>query len=494
MHRWAGVGASRGMTYVAATVFNGVAAIVVIGGAGAGFPAPVRAEDPVVVDITGPLSGKVGDRVSYEVELVNRSGRNLEKLRIIDYFDAGFHHEASVSPIEQKGTIDLAAGTARRLTLEFLLDEPGRQCHRVEIIDQNHQLVGKATECILVLPAPGGTAAPTAAPAVATPVPAAAPPATTVPPAVTLPLPVAPAPPAVTAAPSVVIPTPVAAPPAGSAFANTAPLGAPAPLSTPAPLASPTTPIAPALSLGLSGPAEVATGATASYVATVRNTGTTPTSPTKLDITWDDAFAPQEASDGYALAGQSVTWTLPPLPPGGELRRQINLRPQATAGGYRGSSRGCVKALLTDTTGGEMVADESCAVIRSVTPPARTPREAGLRVSLADLDDPVAPGGATTVVCTVTNEGTAPTGKLAVVVAIPDQARFMGDPVPSRVRIEGRSVTFDAVGSIPPGGHATFEVRYRLPVNGIGQAIATVSGDEIQGSTGADCKTSFLGP
>ncbi|NBV47076.1 MAG: hypothetical protein EBR86_15935, partial [Planctomycetia bacterium] len=146
------------MHRAAATVFTGVAALVVIGGAGAGFLAPARAEDPVVVDITGPLSGKVGDRVSYEVELVNRSGRNLEKLRIIDYFDAGFHHEASVSPIEQKGTIDLAAGTARRLTLEFLLDEPGRQCHRVEIIDQNHQLVGKATECILVLPAPVGAA------------------------------------------------------------------------------------------------------------------------------------------------------------------------------------------------------------------------------------------------------------------------------------------------------------------------------------------------
>lgn len=490
MHRWVGVGASRGMHRVAATVFKGVAALVVIGGAGAGFPASARAEDPVVVDITGPLSGKVGDRVSYEVELVNRSGRNLEKLRIIDYFDAGFHHEASVSPIEQKGTIDLAAGTARRLTLEFLLDEPGRQCHRVEIIDQNHQLVGKATECILVLPAPGGTTAPAAAPAVATPLPAVAPAVTAPagPPAVSLP------PPAVAPAPSVVIPTPVAAPPAGSAFTNTAPLVAPAPLSAPAPLASPTTPIAPALSLGLSGPAEVATGAAASYVATVRNTGTTPTSPTKLDITWDDAFAPQEASDGYALVGQSVTWTLPALPPGGELRRQINLRPQAAAGGYRGSSRGCVKALLTDTTGGEMVADESCAVIRSVTPPARTPREAGLRVSLADLDDPVAPGGGTTVVCTVTNEGAAPTGKLAVVVAIPDQARFIGDPVPSRVRIEGRSVTFDSVGSIPPGGHATFEVRYQLPVNGIGQAIATVSGDEIQGSAEADCKTSFLGP
>ncbi len=473
-----------------------VAALVVALGGAASAPA-VRAEDPVVVDVTGPLSGKVGDRVSYEVELVNRSGRNLEKLRIIDYFDAGFHHEASVSPIEQKGTIDLAAGTARRLTLEFLLDEPGRQCHRVEIIDQNHQLVGKATECILVLPAPAGTApppsatpAPTAAPAAApTAAPTAAPiaapptaPAVTLPPAAALPS-AAPLPAGATFPPAVTGPQAVPLPPPATSVLPASPA-----------LASPTTPIAPALSLGLSGPAEVASGATASYVATVRNTGSTPTSPTKLDITWDDAFSPQEASDGYALVGQSVTWTLPSLAPGGELRRQINLRPQATAGGYRGSARGCVKAILTDTSGGEMVADESCALIRSVTPPARTPREAGLRVSLADLDDPVGPGGGTTVVCTVTNEGTAPTGKLAVVVAIPDQARFLGDPVPSRVRIEGRSVTFDAVGSIPPGGHATFEVTYRLPTNGIGQAIATVTGDDLQGAAEAACTTSFLGP
>jgi hypothetical protein len=90
---------------------------------------PLRAEDPVAVLITGPLAAKVGERVTFEVEIVNRSGRPLEKLRIVDYFDKGFHHEASVSPIEQKGTIDLAAGTSRRLTLDFLLDEPGRQCH-----------------------------------------------------------------------------------------------------------------------------------------------------------------------------------------------------------------------------------------------------------------------------------------------------------------------------------------------------------------------------
>lgn len=460
------------------------AAIVI----GAGMTA--RGEDPVVVDVTGPLSGKVGDKVAYEVELVNRSGRNLEKLRIIDYFDAGFHHEASVSPIEQKGTIDLAAGTSKRLTLEFLLDEPGRQCHRVEIIDQNHQLMGKATECILVLPAPG--APPVAAPSAAAATPTPAPPAALAPPPMVTP-------------PPVVVPPPLA-PPAASVVAP--------------PLPRPTEPIAPALSLGLTGPAEATVGGVGKFVATVRNTGATPSSVTKLEIRWDDPFTPLEATEGHVLAGQTISWTLPALAPGSAHQCEVDLRPETVTGGYRGTARACVKAVVTDTAGGEMVADESCVTIRAAAPPPvaappvptaiapppaamtppparpsrRTMADAGLRVTLADLDDPVAPGGGTTVVCTVTNDGNAPTGKLNVVVSIPEQARFLGDPVPSRVRMEGRSVTFDAVGGLPPGGHAIFEVSYRLPPGSIGQAMATVTADDIVGSGEGVCSTTFLAP
>ena len=57
--------------------------------------AGARAEDPVLVSITGPLMGRVGERATFEVEIVNRSGKPLQKLRVIDYFDSGFHHEAS---------------------------------------------------------------------------------------------------------------------------------------------------------------------------------------------------------------------------------------------------------------------------------------------------------------------------------------------------------------------------------------------------------------
>ncbi|MCS5617353.1 MAG: hypothetical protein NZ658_05080, partial [Pirellulales bacterium] len=144
-----------------------------------------RAEDAVLVSVTGPLVGRVGDRVSFEVELVNRSGQPLQQLRVIDYFDAGFHHEASTSPIEQRGTIDLAPGTARRLTLDFLLDEPGRQCHRVVILDQSQRNLGGAQHCVEVAPNPAFTPPPAAPPSTVNVPPPASPAVTTPPPLVT---------------------------------------------------------------------------------------------------------------------------------------------------------------------------------------------------------------------------------------------------------------------------------------------------------------------
>jgi hypothetical protein len=431
-----------------------------------------RGEDPVAVLVTGPLAGTVGERVSFEVEIVNRSGQPLQKLRVVDYFDSGFHHEASKSPIEQKGTIDLAAGTSRRLTLDFILDEPGRQCHRVEIIDPSQKFVGGATACVQV------ATAPTAAPV--------------------------PQSPAIIAPPPTASPSPASTPGQtsdGSAFTRppATAQASPAPITASAPLAAAVPPSVasrtPSLELGLSGPNELNSGGTAEYVALIRNTGTVATGETILDLSWDDGFSPLEASDGYVLGSSKVSWTLPSIQPGEQLRRQLNLRAQAPPRSYRDSppSRSCVRAVLGGVAGGMMVADESCVPILSTMPRPRTAREAGLRVSLADLDDPVAPGGTTTLICTVTNAGISPSGRLDLAITIPDQARVVGDPRPSRVRIDGPTIAFDSVGNIPPGGHASFEIAYRMPAGGTGRATATLTGDELDGAAEASCATTFAG-
>ena len=414
----------------------GMAVALVIGAAAA------HGEDDVLVNITGPLAAKVGDKVTYDVELVNRSGRNLEKLRVVDYFDAGFHHEASKSPVEMKGTIDLAVGTTRRVTLDFLLDEPGRQCHRVEILDQANRFIGGATECVQVAAAP--------APADVSPPP--------------------------------FIPPPVTPPSA-------------APATTPLPTATasvmPTAPAAPAISLDLAGPVEATSGAVTEYVATVRNTGNAPSGPAALSLAWDDGFVPLEASDGYALASSRVTWNLPPIEAGGQTRRQINLRAQAPATAFVDSdpTRSCVRAELAGL-GGAIIGDQECVRIRSTTPRPRlrTPSEAGLRLAIADLDDPVRSGDATTLVCTVFNDGTAASGPLNLFVDLPRGARLVGD---SRARIDDGRVSFDPV-DVPPGRQQSFEISYRVTESGRATASATVSGSNLDGRLDRSCQTEFL--
>jgi hypothetical protein len=474
-----------------------------------------RAEDPVAVLVTGPLSAKVGDRVAFEVELVNRSGRPLEKLRVIDYFDKGFHHDASASPIEQKGTIDLAAGTSRRLTLDFLLDEPGRQCHRVEILDQAHTFVGGATSCVQVTGSPITVAAPQSSPIPTSPVPLS--PAADSYPATTYPGPppvaASPAlPPAVMAAPLAAAPlaaatlapppanpvptapsfTPSFTPPPAPAIppAYSLPVSPPVTASVPASTALPSTP---SLELDLVGPAEVLPGSVSEFVATVRNTGTVASGPTTLEFSWDEAFTPLEASEGYKLASSRVSWSLPSVEPGGEMRRQINLRAQP-AGPVATGARSCVRGVLSGSVGGVMVADESCVLIRSSTPRPRTPREAGLRLTLADCDDPVIVGHPTTLVCTVVNNGTMSTGRIDLTVILPERATLVGDPSPSRVRIDGSSVTFDSIPSIAPAGQSTVELAYRIPGSGTAKATAILTGTELEGSIDSSCETTFLAP
>jgi len=413
---------------------------------------PLAADDEVLVTIRGPLVGRVGEKVSFDVELLNRAGRPLEKLRVIDYFDAGFHHDASASPIEQKGTFDLAVGTARRLTLEFTLAEPGRQCHRVEILDPAQKFVGGATECVQVAaltaaaPPPAGSSA--AAPAPTTP-------------------------PALATAPA------AAAPPQPLAVASTVPAAAPA---------------APALALDLAGPIEVLADGVAGFVATVRNTGNAPAAAATLTLSWEQGFVPLEASDGYELGSARVSWKLPALDPGNRLERQVNLRAVPPADAFADSppTRSCIRAELAGLGGGVVVGDMECVQIRATKarPRRRSPAEAGLRLVLADLDDPVVTGDATTLVCRVFNDGGAASGPLDLVIDLPRGARLSGD---GRLRVDDGRVHLDSV-EVPAGGQRSFEIAYTLATAGSGTARASLSGPLLDGRLERSCDTRFLAP
>ncbi|MGA0038227.1 MAG: hypothetical protein ACO3NZ_00130 [Pirellulales bacterium] len=454
--------------------------VAVVGGL---LPQVSVAEDSVGVLITGPLLAAVGEKLSFEVELVNRSGKPLSGLRIVDYFDEGFRHEASLSPIEQKGTVDLAVGTSRRITLEFIAAGPGRQCHRVEILDPSHQFVGGATACVEVSPPPQPTTTntPAVAPTTTVPPPATSLPATPPPASAGL------APPSVMVPP---VPTP-AAEPVSPAPATPPDLLSPAPSFPAASSASPA-----ALEMEITGPTERKHGELADFIATVHNTGQVASSGGTLELSWDQGFVAAEASDGYVMGSDKVSWDLPPVEPGGKLRRQINLRLPAsppTSLGFR-QPRLCIRGVLSGVVGGVLVADECCVAIAADTTSRRTMTDAGLRLTLADCDDPVQIGSSTTLICTIRNEGTSSTGLLNATILLPEQAKLVGDPSPSRVRIDGRTVSFDGIPSLAPGNLTTLELAIRLPASGRWKSEVVLTGDELEGSVTGHAETTALTP
>ena len=470
------------------------------------LPSIAAAEDSVGVLITGPLVAAVGEKLSFEVELVNRSGTALSGLRIVDYFDEGFRHEASLSPIEQKGTVDLAAGTSRRLTLEFYAATPGRQCHRVEILDPSHQFVGGATACVEVSAPPEPPVANTQAtpPVTATPPAAAAtPPAA----AVASPPAAAAQPPAATITPptATVIPPSVMTPP--PATATTPPPATPPPAAAtvppdllPAnpPAAATASPVStpPALEMEITGPTERKPGGLAEFIATVHNTGQVASSGGTLELSWDRGFTAAEASDGYVMGSDKVSWDLPSVEPGNKLRRQINLRlpssPPSSLG-FR-QPRLCIRGVISGVVGGVLVADECCVAIAADEPARRSMADAGLRLSLADCDDPIQIGSSTTLICTIHNDGTAPSGLLNATIVLPEQAKLTGDPTPSRVRIDGRTVIFDGIPSLAPGTVTTLELAFRLPAAGRWKSEAILTGDDLEGSIARSAETTALSP
>ena len=497
------------------------------------YASTVFGDDPVGVLLTGPEKAAVGDKVSFEVELVNRSGTQLSELRVIDYFDKGLRHAVSSSPIEQAGTIVLAAGTSRRLTLEFQVVELGRQCHRVEILDQTNKALGNGTACVEAVPrnSPaaaqsqvGGNQSPSIKPPMQQGIGSL--PNKGQPGSVSQP----PGPPLL---PRLGGPQPGSTPPqAGNVLEQTGPKEetgqvagsglpaaqddktskepAPVPIGEPSGVGEATVapsvtmpnvaslstspPVSPAFEVTLAGPSELSAGGVGEFVVTIENVGTAASGETSLEVMWDPFLTPLEASDGYKLDQNKANWSIPPVAVNETISRQINVRGVAGTGEIAplSSTRACVRTVLSDLPGGAMVADEKCVVIKSGEPRPRSPEEAGVRLSLADLDDPVRVGSATTLVCTILNRGDLPTGSLELVIRLPDHARLVGNPMPSRVRIDGSEITFDGIESLAPGGRSTFELIYRMPAGETGEATAAVGGDKLDGTLETSCKTTFL--
>ena len=117
------------------------------------------------IQMTGPESVQVGQTAQFRIELTNTSRTAMTNVRVRDTFDPGLSEiNNKRSPLDIEYA-QLAPGERKQIGLIFKVNEPGKQCHRVEVTaDGGH--AASARGCVTGVAAAASPPTPLASPVV----------------------------------------------------------------------------------------------------------------------------------------------------------------------------------------------------------------------------------------------------------------------------------------------------------------------------------------
>ncbi len=353
----------------------------------------------VRVNVAGSDNVLVGDRVTFQITVTNRSALPVAGLMITDAFGAGLEHEAAASPIE-KDLGELAGGQSTTLGVTFRVVHAGRLCNRVEVRSTSGA-GGSADACVTAM-LPGA------------------------PPAATNPEP----------------PLRLPPPPTGSIQnPNQGTFDLPSRGQPP---------VKASLDVKVTGPdAPQQIDAVADLGIEVFNTGEGPLTNLTVTVEQDKELYPVQATSGYQWTeGGQLYWKIPSLAAGKSASFKLNARCQKLG------ARACTRVTVTSA---ESATDEAEACLQIGN------SESLLELSVNDLSDPVVAGKPLTYEIQVVNKGSAPARNVALlVVAPPELAVQRLGTTGERTTYEidnGRNVRFKPIAELLPGEKLTFRVR-----------------------------------
>jgi uncharacterized repeat protein (TIGR01451 family) len=115
------------------------------------------------VKMTGPDAVEVGREARFFVDVTNTGQSALTNVTASDTFDLGLSHSGGErSPLVRTLIASLGPGQTHRFGLTFIVTQPGRQCHRLDVTADGGQ-VAAARACVTGTPA-AVTSPPAAAP------------------------------------------------------------------------------------------------------------------------------------------------------------------------------------------------------------------------------------------------------------------------------------------------------------------------------------------
>ncbi len=383
------------------------------------------------VKIFGPQQATVGQSVTFEIHVTNRSQIPATSVVIKDTFDAGLVHEQAIGAIERELPDGIKPGETRRVGVVFRVGKAGVLCHTVEVTAAG-QSRASAKVCLTAVQ-PGTPSSSGVAPGAP---PMGAPGAPSVPPVQGMPG---------SAASSV----PGVPSPSGS--------GLP---SVPGERAS-------LLAVELLGPSTRRVGETADFSIELTNTSTRPLNNLEIVCNIDRPFDIRNgrATEGFKLlqnvgaAVSVVQWSLPSLPAGTASRFQLQMRC------IEASPSACCRVVVTSQEE-RPVSAEKCVAIGTPVAPA----SANLALLIEDPHESIAVGREKTLVIRVTNQGPVAQNRVALTVFVPD--RLVIDNLrtrgPTECQVQAGTVRCQPAASLAPG--QTLEYRVRVKARQTGEA------------------------
>jgi uncharacterized repeat protein (TIGR01451 family) len=399
----------------------------------------------VDVRVVGPDQAAVGSTETFEIEITNRSPLPISGLVIKDRFDPGLKHAEAESPIERDLGMTLAPGQSQRIGVELQVVRPGRHCQTVEIRDSRGTVLASARQCI--------TAVASASPPAAQPTPQPSPQPKPQP------------------APQPANPSPT--PPA------TLPRSTPSPAltfprSTP-PAVPPAAKLPPSVGtakLNVTAPLRASVGETVTFSIEVTNTGLEPLRDVELAARLDEKLDPSLATSGNRWEGDSLVWTLAPLPPGETIKYQIQAR------AVLASREACLATTLRSERR-TLAQERTCVQVypapgSGATAGASAP---GLTLTVESSQDQVNAGRELTYNIEVFNGGATADTNIVVLVNVPSEMTpvRLQTTGPTNYVIEGQTVRFSPVAQLAPNGHLNYRVRVLAKQEGVAFFQAQVS-------------------
>jgi uncharacterized repeat protein (TIGR01451 family) len=392
-------------------------------------PSSPAAVPTVDLQLTGPLQASVGDVVSFEALVTNLGPLPAVGLTLRDSFDPGLEHRDTSGHMIDKDLPELAPNQSQRVRIRFTVSGTGQLCHSVDV-RCGKRVLATRKQCLTA-------SAATSPPLLPPPGP---------------PTPAMPAP-------------------------GTPPI--------PSPIGSP------GLTLKLNSPRSATVGDVVDFSTEVTNSTATPLTDVKVTCLLDANFSATKATDGYKIEGDSLSWTIPSLPPNQPTKFEI--KANCVSAGLSACNRVqvvCREGLHAD--------DRACLEVQA----AAQPEAGNLDVSISDVHEPINVGEEETYYVDVVNRGQQPDSQVTLIVQLPPQMvpaplQTVGPDVNGRrlgYEIRGQAVAFQSVVRLDPGQKLSYRIRARTIQSGEVQVQAQVTSQSVRQAKIAQKKTTINAP